>query len=149
MEQNRYPFMTLFGRTLKFLTQEFELRLEKEKIPLTIVEFVLLYRLSVMNEDEITQKHFAQLEGKHKSVILRQIDGLEIKKLVERNVDAADRRKNNISLTKKGNELLKRVLQIENEMMEAMTTGISEEELEILKKVSLTIQKNALEISDK
>jgi DNA-binding MarR family transcriptional regulator len=149
MEKNPYPVMTLFGRTLKFLTQEFEQRLEKEQIPLTIVEFVLLYRLSMMNEDEITQKHFALMEGKHKSVILRQIDGLEMKNLVVRNVDSNDRRKNNISLTEKGNEMLTHVLQIESEMMKEMTEGISEEEIELLKNISLTIQKNALKISGK
>lgn len=149
MRESTYPIMTLFGRTLKFLNNEFEQRLQKEQIPLTTVEFILLYRLSVMHEDEITQKHFAQMERKHKSVILRQIDGLELKNLVVRHVDASDRRKNNISLTEQGDDLLKRVLQVESKMMQEMTEGISDEEIDILKKIAVTIQKNALAISGK
>ena len=66
MNRSDYPVSTLLGRTLKFLTDELEERLRAEKISVTIVEFVLLYRLSTMEEDETTQQNFARMEGKHK-----------------------------------------------------------------------------------
>jgi DNA-binding MarR family transcriptional regulator len=144
MKRGEFPVMTLFGRTLKFLTDEFDARLRAEDISVSIVEFVLLYRLSTMSDDEVTQQNFAQLEGKHKSVILRQIDKLEQRKLVARIPDQADRRKNNLALTKKGADLLDKLLAIENRMMKEMTKGLAAAEIETLKKVSIKIQHNAL-----
>ena len=142
-----YPVSTLFGRTLKFLTDEFERRLKENKIEISIVEFVLLYRLSNMQNDEITQQNFANLEGKHKSVILRQIDGLEMKRLVARMPDQQDKRKNILELTRQGMDVLGKALAVEKAMMKELTRGLKPEEIETLKKVSLTIQQNALKIS--
>jgi DNA-binding MarR family transcriptional regulator len=101
-----FPLSTLFGRTLKFLTDEFEKLLDQNDIKLSIVEFVLLYRLSTFNEDAISQQNFANFEGKHKSVMLRQIDGLVSKNLVARLADPDDGRKYNIVPTKAGLDIL-------------------------------------------
>lgn len=149
MEQAGFPVSTLFGRTLKFLTDALEERLRKEKIAVTIVEFVLLYRLSTMQEDEVTQQNFARMEGKHKSVILRQIEKLEKKKLLARLPDPSDGRKNNIVLTQKGSELLSRLLAIEKKMMQELTKGLTADEIAVLKKVSLQIQHNAIRLKKK
>lgn len=149
MEQAGFPVSTLFGRTLKFLTDSLEERLRKEKIAVTIVEFVLLYRLSTMQEDEVTQQNFARMEGKHKSVILRQIEKLEKKKLLARLPDPSDGRKNNIVLTQKGSELLSRLLAIEKKMMQELTKGLTAAEIAVLKKVSLQIQHNAIRLKSK
>lgn len=149
MEQAGFPVSTLFGRTLKFLTDALEERLRKEKIAVTIVEFVLLYRLSTMQEDEVTQQNFARMEGKHKSVILRQIEKLEKKKLLARLPDPSDGRKNNIVLTQKGSELLSRLLAIEKKMMQELTKGLTAAEIAVLKKVSLQIQHNAIRLKSK
>lgn len=149
MEQAGFPVSTLFGRTLKFLTDALEERLRKEKIAVTIVEFVLLYRLSTMQEDEVTQQNFARMEGKHKSVILRQIEKLEKKKLLARLPDPSDGRKNNIVLTQKGSELLSRLLAIEKKMMQELTKGLTADEIAVLKKVSLQIQYNAIRLKKK
>lgn len=149
MEQAGFPVSTLFGRTLKFLTDSLEERLRKEKIAVTIVEFVLLYRLSTMQEDEVTQQNFARMEGKHKSVILRQIEKLEKKKLLARLPDPSDGRKNNIVLTQKGSELLSRLLAVEKKMMQELTKGLTAAEIAVLKKVSLQIQHNAIRLKSK
>jgi DNA-binding MarR family transcriptional regulator len=149
MSKAEYPFTSLFGRTLKFLTDEFERRLQENKIELTIVEFILLYRLSTMQDDEITQQNFANMEGKHKSVILRQIDGLEQKHLVARMPDPTDGRKNILELTHTGMVLLEKVLLIENKMAKEMTQGLKATELETVKKAALTIQHNALKLIKK
>jgi len=144
MAAETYPLMTLFGRTLSFLSIEFELRLKRYGMKITSGEFVLLYRLSSMQSDKITQQNFATLLGKHKSVILRQIDVLEAKNLVARMADETDKRKNIISLTKKGRETLDKVLQIEAEMMHQMTVGIDDDAIESLKQTAWKIQENAL-----
>jgi DNA-binding MarR family transcriptional regulator len=146
MAKYQYPVSTLFGRTLKFLSDEFEFRLKENKIPVSIVEFVLLYRLSMIAEDEITQQNFATLEGKHKSVILRQIDALEEKHLVARMNDPSDGRKNMIVLTKSGMAMLEKAMTVENKMMKELTRGLKPAEIDTLKKVSLTIQQNARKI---
>lgn len=143
MTKRDFPVSTLFGRTLKFLTDELEARLRAKKITVTIVEFVLLYRLSTIEEDELTQQNFARLEGKHKSVMLRQLEKLEKKKLLARLPDPSDKRKNNIVLTQKGSELLDRILAIEKKMMQELTRGLDRKEIDVLAKVSLQIQRNA------
>lgn len=143
MAKRDFPVSTLFGRTLKFLTDELETRFRAEKITVTIVEFVLLYRLSTIEEDELTQQNFARLEGKHKSVMLRQLEKLEKKKLLARLPDPSDKRKNNIVLTQKGSELLDRMLAIEKKMMQELTRGLDREEIDVLAKVSMQIQRNA------
>jgi DNA-binding MarR family transcriptional regulator len=149
MSKGEFPVSTLFGRTLKFLTDEMEHRLSAAKLDVTIVEFVLLYRLSTIDEDDVSQQNFANLEGKHKSVILRQIEGLEGKKLLARIPDQKDRRKNNIVLTQKGSELLDKLLALEKKMMQELTKGLSGGEIDVLKKVSLQIQHNALRLKRK
>jgi DNA-binding MarR family transcriptional regulator len=147
MGKRNYPVSTVFGRTMKFLSDEFEARLRKENIPVSIGEFVLLYRLSTITEDEITQQNFANQERKHKSVILRQIDVLEKKRLVARMSDPGDKRKNILTLTKPGMELLDKALAVENKMMKELTRGLQPEEIEMLKKVAFTIQNNALKLA--
>jgi DNA-binding MarR family transcriptional regulator len=143
MSTKKYPLSTLFGRTTKFLSDDFEKRLKENDIKLSIVEFVLLYRLFSMEDDEISQQNFANLEGKHKSVILRQISGLVDKGLVAKMEDMTDGRKSRIMLTKVGITLLEKLLKIEEEMMNEMTKGLTKAEIETLKKASFTIQQNA------
>jgi DNA-binding MarR family transcriptional regulator len=143
MSPKKYPLSTLFGRTTKFLSDDFEKRLKENDIKLSIVEFVLLYRLFSMEDDEISQQNFANLEGKHKSVILRQISGLVDKGLVAKMEDMTDGRKSRIMLTKVGMTLLEKLLKIEEEMMNEMTKGLTKAEIETLKKASFTIQQNA------
>jgi DNA-binding MarR family transcriptional regulator len=143
MPQKKYPLSTLFGRTTKFLSDDFEKRLKENEIKLSIVEFVLLYRLFSMEDDEISQQNFANLEGKHKSVILRQISGLVDKGLVAKMEDMTDGRKSRIMLTKVGMTLLEKLLKIEEEMMNEMTKGLTKAEIETLKKASFMIQQNA------
>ena len=115
------PLATIIGRTHKFITDEFEQRINASGIDVSMVEFVLLYRLSTMDDDKITQQNFANMEGKHKSVILRQINKLEQKKWVVRTGDFTDLRKNMIIITKAGLSVLRQVLAIEAEMMIELT----------------------------
>jgi len=149
MRDDKFPLMTIFGRTLHFISIEFEQELKKHKVGITTGEFVVLYRLFTMEEDTISQQNFATMLGKHKSVILRQIDVLEAKKLVARLADPLDRRKNMISLTKTGVNTLNRVLDIENKLMNLLTNGIPGADLETLKQTALKIQENALSIRKK
>jgi len=140
MEHPEMPLATIIGRTHKFITDEFEQRINASGIDVSMVEFVLLYRLSTMNDDKITQQNFANLEGKHKSVILRQINKLEQKKWVVRTGDFTDLRKNMIIITKAGLSVLRQVLAIEAEMMIELTAGLSDEEITTFKKVALALQ---------
>jgi DNA-binding MarR family transcriptional regulator len=140
MSENEIPISTIFGRNSRFINDMLENRFSKERLNMTIVEFALLYRLSVISEDEITQQHFANLEGKHKSVILKQINLMEQKGWVLRVDDVSDKRKNMVSLTRKGVGALNKALKIEQDLMDNLVSGLNTNDIITFKKVALQIQ---------
>lgn len=140
MAEREIPISTIFGRNSRFINDMLEDSFSKKKLSMTVVEFALLYRLSVISEDEITQQQFANLEGKHKSVILKQINFMEQKGWVLRVDDVSDKRKNMVSLTRKGVEALNKALTIEQYLMDNLTSGIDTRDLITFRKVALQMQ---------
>jgi DNA-binding MarR family transcriptional regulator len=61
------------------------------------------------NNEDVIQQDIAKIMKKDKSVVLRQIDNLEKKNLVQRIVDPNDRRRNIIKTTEKGMKLIDEV----------------------------------------
>jgi DNA-binding MarR family transcriptional regulator len=140
MANNHTPISTIFGRTSRMINDALEEAFRQRGLNMSIIEFALLYRLSTMTEDEITQQHFANMEGKHKSVILRQIDGMEQKRWVARMQDSIDKRKNMVSLTKTGISVLTKALTAEKELVSSIAAGIKETDLAVFTKVALQLQ---------
>lgn len=138
------PLITVFGRTHRYLNDAFELCLQQEGLSLSVIEFALLYRLSTIADDEITQQNFANMEGKHKSVVMRQLEGLEQKSWITRVSDTVDRRKNMVSLTSAGISVLNKALVIEAEMTGKLLDDITPNDLDIFKRVALQLQRNLL-----
>lgn len=80
-------------------------------------------------KDEMIQQDLADVMKRHKSTVLRTIDGLEKKKLVARVPDSVDRRKNTIILTKAGQELVKKFDAIEKKVNDKIVKGFTAAEL--------------------
>lgn len=142
MPRNNYPLGFLFGNTLRMISRIVICKLNKRKIDLTIEQFVLLQILNL--NGELIQQEISEIMGKDKSVVLRQINGLEKRKLVERNTDNKDKRKNVIRMTKGGRLLFKDLLKIQKEVSQELIEGISKHELDVFYKVVHSIRGNAI-----
>jgi DNA-binding MarR family transcriptional regulator len=73
--------------------------------------------------------------GLDKSAITGLVDRLENKKLVERRLTPADRRAISIVLTAAGRDAANRCLKVSKEFNNAITEGLSEQEIEAFSKI--------------
>lgn len=94
-------------------------------VKLTIEEFILLNMIETRT-DQILQ-NIAIATGKNKSVIMRMIDSLEKKGLTKRTVNPEDRRENLLSITDRGNEVLRQYQDIEKKLSNELMEGIPSE----------------------
>ena len=100
---------------------------KNEGINLTAEQFLVMDTL--WNQGEMTQQNIAYIIQKDKNSVTQFIDNLEKKGLVQRVVDSADRRVNNIKLSKAGLEMKDNTKKVAIEAVNAILDGISEEEL--------------------
>ena len=78
--------------------------IELTEVKLSIEQFGLLFGIST-KEEVVIQQDMANFFGKDKSSIIRLIDSLEEKKLVQRVIDPSDRRQKCLFVTDKGHGL--------------------------------------------
>jgi DNA-binding MarR family transcriptional regulator len=131
----------VIASTRRIILKELNAAFIENDIPLTIEQFIFLNSLKNM-PGEVTQQDIANQICKDKSAVLRTIDILEKKELVERHQVSGDRRKNILSLTPKCEELFDRILEIEGKTMNRMISGINEEDIKCAIKVLNHIQLN-------
>ena len=87
------------------------------------------------SDTEAIQQDIADIVKKDKSAVLRQIDNLEKKNLVQRIVAPNDRRRNIIHITEKGLNLINEVNSKLDEMQSLLSDGLEASDLEIFYKV--------------
>ncbi|WP_207425117.1 MarR family winged helix-turn-helix transcriptional regulator [Pedobacter sp. SYSU D00535] len=132
----------LVGFTRRLILKKMNEALSENQIPLTLEQFLFLATIKD-NEGDLTQQDLANLTCKDKSAILRTIDILESKGLVERKLDTTDRRKNFIVMTENCRRLFDRIQEIEKSTFDQLRQDISEDDYQVMEKVLLQIQKNA------
>ena len=118
---------------------------ESSETKLTIEQFGLLFAIS-NNEEDVVQQDMATFFGKDKSSILRLIDTLEEKELIQRIMDSQDRRKKCLFVTDKGNEVIKQYLDIDFNLLDELQIGLTKSDMDTFYKVVQTIQNNAKEL---
>lgn len=106
---------------------------KSEGINLTAEQFLVMDTL--WNQGEMTQQSIAYLIQKDKNSVTQFIDNLEKKGLVNRVVDASDRRVNNIRLSKAGMEMKDNTKNVAIDILNDIVDGISEEDLRTFVKV--------------
>ena len=119
------PFMvineihTYASLLLKYFNVGVEERLREYGVKISGLQFGLLRMLMAGN---LTISELSQRMGMGASTLVRSIDSLEKKGLVERGSDPQDRRRNPISLTRKGMELIQHVplVTAEDEVFQAL-----------------------------
>ena len=106
---------------------------KKEGINLTAEQFLVMDTL--WNQGEMTQQTIAYIIQKDKNSVTQFIDNLEKKGLVQRVVDSADRRVNNIKLSKTGLAMKENTKQVAIAAINDILEGIPEEDLKAFVKV--------------
>lgn len=140
LERNK--LLRTFGSTRRLILKPMELRMKQDGITHSMDQMVLLLIVRYSCE-LIVQQDMVDIMGKDKSVILRMVDVLENDGLLRRVVDAKDRRRNNLDLTKKGVLLTDRVLEIETIVSEELLQGVSDADIEAFHRVVNRIRQNA------
>ena len=113
---------------------------KKEKVDLTIDQWVILKRVS--EEIGISQVEIASSTYKDPAAVTRILDILVRKGFVTRMSKLDDRRAFEIHLTKAGAELVNRVIPMAQETREKGLEGLTERELKVLNKALKKIHDN-------
>ena len=87
------------------------------------------------SDTETIQQDIADTVKKDKSAVLRQIDNLEKRNLVQRIVAPNDRRRNIIHITDEGLSLINEINSKLNEMQSILSDGLEASDLDIFYKV--------------
>ncbi|WP_234122017.1 MarR family winged helix-turn-helix transcriptional regulator [Clostridium hydrogenum] len=98
--------------------------------------------LSLSKEEKVNQKQLSQKVDKDQATLVRILDILEKKELVERKSSKEDRRAFFIDVTDKGRELVNRLIPFISGTFEQMLNGISIEEIDTYRKVLMKINEN-------
>ncbi|MDP4159842.1 MAG: MarR family transcriptional regulator [Bacillota bacterium] len=121
-------------KIMRFLNSKLELH------DITLEQWIVLLNLS--QQDKITQKELAKNVDKDQPTLARILDILERKKFVVRKPSEKDRRAFNVQITEKGINLKNQVAPSLESFFQTIIEGISDEEIEIYKRVLLKINRN-------
>lgn len=122
----------LIEKKVQPVIDEYDLR------PVELDILVLLHREKNID----TAKAIVQRKHLSKAHISKSIDNLSEKGFIQVCEDEDDHRILHIQLNGKSQEVVKRMIEIYEECKEIMQTGISQEELEVVKNVVLKMNEN-------
>ncbi|NRB63854.1 MAG: MarR family transcriptional regulator [Saprospiraceae bacterium] len=117
-------------RTTKRMKQYFQRILSEADAGITVDQWVILQQLQ--EEDGRSQLSLAKATFKDAPTVTRIIDLLTQKGLVERELDANDRRKFRICLTSTGRKKIEAVLPLVIQFRESAWAGLSNEQIDNL-----------------
>jgi MarR family transcriptional regulator for hemolysin len=143
MEQDNLPLGMVVGQMMHEMLRVLRNRdIEQAEVILSIEQHAVLHILNERESDVILNE-MAEAMGKDKSSILRIIDILEKKELVRRAVDQKDRRKKYLMVTKKGEQVIEKFLEIEAELRTELKEGLTKEDMKTFYKVVCHIKTKA------
>lgn len=141
MEIDKDSLQFIFASTIRALHKLSAVELEKHGMAISPEQFHLL-KIIASKEDSI-QSELAEILQLDKSGIMRHIDQMEAKGLVQRVNDAIDRRKKYIVLTQAGEAELERCKLVIYNLGDIILKGISDAELLVFKQVLSKLKQNA------
>ncbi len=130
----------LMGRTSRAVLSRVQKSFASAGHRITVEQWLLLVNLR--NRDGQLHQELADNTYKDKTTVTRLLDGLEKKGLVARVAGEADRRQKRISITGKGQELLKELGPLALATQSSSLQGLDPGELEICRNVLLKIYGN-------
>ncbi|HKK47209.1 MAG TPA: MarR family winged helix-turn-helix transcriptional regulator [Balneolaceae bacterium] len=139
------PFGIRIGVTVKALVRKINASFSQHEIDLTVSQMVILNLLN--NDDGLCQHSLAEMLNKDKSAVLRQINCLEKKHFLIKIPDPEDKRRKKLVLTKPGLKVLRKALNVENELLETVLGDVGEQDLKTFYRVLEQIYKSIQEYS--
>ena len=136
----RNEFGFRLGRLSRWWRGQIDERLKP--LGLTQARWIVLVNLRRGGEGML-QKDLARFVGVEGPTLVRVLDYLERKKLIERRADASDRRAKSVHLTDQGHESLRQIDSIANELRARLLDGIDDRELQTCLSVFERIRGNA------
>ena len=138
---NSYETAHNFDNVIKLVFKRLINSFNKSKEPeITLEQFFLLDIIN--NHPEINQNELSQIVCKDKSAVVRQVDILEKKEIVNRKTCLLDRRRNKMMMTPKGDEIFKKGNEFKDEFFNQILEVLSEEEKKELNKILLKLLKS-------
>ena len=125
-------FALLSGKLSTAITRKLYRRFREEEIEVTPEQWIVLHQL--WNKEGVTQQELCVNTFKDKPSMTRLIDNLERQSLVERRTNKEDRRINMIYLTPEGKNMKQKIYPIVTRSMQMAFEGISDDDLELLRK---------------
>lgn len=146
-EHSLYGF--LIERTAKRYKQVLQRIFQKHKFGITVDQWVILN--SIDDASQIYTNDLATEVMKDAPTVTRIVDILEDKALVSRSIDSIDRRKTELKLSKKGQELVEKVRPIVIEMRKKGWQGLTDADLKKMRTILDTIHDNvnALDLAER
>lgn len=118
--------------------------MERLQLGITVPQAGILDFLA--SHDEAVQTDLAQHFAKDKSVMLRAIDEMEKAGWIERQMDPVDRRRKKLVVTKAGQAILKKVVQVRTKVFGQLLEGVAEKDVATCLRVLSAINDNAVRI---
>jgi len=114
-------------KMLRFLNQSLEW------YEITLEHWIVLFTLA--EEASMNQKELSEKSGKDPVSLLRIVEGLEEKDLIERREDQYDRRASLLFITEQGKDLTDKIAQYNEKQFKEMISSIPEHDIEIYEQV--------------
>ncbi len=112
---------------------------------ITRVQWNALYYIDLKKDETITQRELADLMGLREPTMVRLIDRMEKNGLLKREQSKRDRRRNNLVLTKKGNEINEKICVIVEQFKDECVKDIPESDLLTFQRVLEQIVNNCVD----
>ena len=133
-----YSFIT--GKASIAVARRLQKNFKQNNIDVTIEQWSVLYHL--WKEDGQSQQQLCAATFRDKPSITRLVDNLEKLKVVKREADKNDRRKNKIFLTPDGRALQEKTMQLANQTLNEALDGVSVAQVEVAKEVLQMVYEN-------
>jgi MarR family transcriptional regulator, transcriptional regulator for hemolysin len=136
------PMGSSLAPLIRAMVNPIKARLKQKGITIPFEQLIVL-KVTMEHNSSLVQQDIAEIMGKDKSVILRMVDALENEGYINRVVDVNDRRRNILSLSEKGNQLIEQYSLIEKQVLIDLMDDIPENELNTFYKVIEQIKANS------
>jgi len=128
--------------SMRVLARNMGQAMDAAQLDINLPQFGMLDFL--LTNSEAVQTDLANHLHKDKSVILRQLDQLEQNGWVERQMDANDRRRKNLVVTKAGQEIYRKAAKLRDKVFMQVLDGIPQKDVETMLKVLERMRENAM-----
>jgi DNA-binding MarR family transcriptional regulator len=133
-----YSFIT--GKASTAIARRLQKNFKRSGIDITIEQWSVLYHL--WKEEGLSQQQLCDATFRDKPSITRLVDNLEKIKLVKRVASKDDRRINRICLTRQGQNLENKTMELANQTLNEALKGVTNGQIEIAKEVLQTVYNN-------